>query len=218
MVIGSVVCPRDHVRDVSRAVRALKAKFNYAENFEIKWTKVSPAGAEFYRALLDLFFADDKLSFRGLVIPNKQILRHRDFGQSHDDWYYKMFYLLFRPILRIGEGRSYRAYLDIKDTRGGPKVENLRRYLCAHLGDSDGSTLKNIQIVRSHEIACMQITDLLIGALGYVHRGLATNAGKLAVIESVQANTKLTLKYSTAPGRRKFDIFVWEANAGDISE
>jgi len=109
-----------------------------------------------------------------------------------------------------------RTFIDIKDTKGGPKVRRLHDYLCRHLNDPEAQKLQPMQLVHSKEIACMQLADLLIGALSYVHRGLSANAGKMAVVEAVSAKSGLTLKYSTAPGRSKFDVFVWEANAGDL--
>ncbi len=214
MVLGALACPQDHARSVSLALRALKRAHGLSDDFEIKWTKVSPAKASFYRAVIELVFADPKLSFRGLVVPNKEALRHADFGQSHDEWYYKMYFLLLRPMLRR-EG-VVRTFIDIKDTKGGPKVRRLHDYLCRHLNDPEAQKLQPMQLVHSKEIACMQLADLLIGALSYVHRGLSANAGKMAVVEAVSAKSGLTLKYSTAPGRSKFDVFVWEANAGDL--
>jgi hypothetical protein len=76
------------------------------------------AKAVFYLALIDLSLANDRLRFRGLVVPDKSRLDHARFDQSHDDWYYKMYLRCCarssaRPI-------AIASYLDVKDTRGGP--------------------------------------------------------------------------------------------------
>jgi hypothetical protein len=215
MVLGAVICPSEQVRETSLAIRALKRKYGLADGFEIKWTKISPAKSEFYRALVDWFFTQSHLSFRGLVVPNKGVLRHADFSQTHDDWYYKMYYILLRPILR--RHGDCRGFLDIKDTKGSTKVKLLHEYLCRHLGDIEARKFSSIQLVHSDEIACLQLADLLIGALGYVHRDLSSNAGKVVLVDAIRRGSGLTLKYSTAPGRKKFDVFVWEANAGDVA-
>ena len=216
MVLGALTCPEQHARAVSLAVRALKREHGLADDFEIKWTKVSPAQSGFYQAVVDLFFADEMLGFRGLIVPNKEILRHAEFQQTHDDWYYKMYYLLLRPVLK--KNGSFRAYLDIKDTKGGAKVRTLHSYLQSHLHDHEAKILRTIQLVHSCETVGLQLADLLIGALRYVHRGLGANAGKSALVELIRRRSKLTLKYSTAPGRKKCDLFVWEANVGDMGE
>jgi len=213
MVLGALACPADMVRQTALAIRELKRKHNLPDSFEVKWNKVSPGGADFYLDVIDLFFESDGLSFRGLVVPNKAVLRHDEFGQTHDHWYYKMYYLLLRPVLKVELGN--RVFLDIKDTCGGPKVRKLESFLRSHLHDDKNERLLGIQLTDSKQSSLIQIADLLIGALAYVHRDLNGNAGKMAIIKRVQHHTGLTLKWSTAPGRRKFDVFVWEANLGD---
>lgn len=98
MAWGAVSCPAGEARVVAEAVRALKADHGLASDFEAKWTKVSPAKATFYLALIDLFLADERLRFRGLLVPDKTKLDHERFDQSHDDWYYKMYFTMLRPI------------------------------------------------------------------------------------------------------------------------
>jgi hypothetical protein len=58
----------------------------------------------------------------------------------------------------------------------------------------------------------------LIGALSYLHRQLQTSPAKLALIERIKQRSELTLKWSTAPGRKKYDLFIWEANQGDAGQ
>lgn len=207
MVLGAVICPQENARQISLEIRALKKKHNLERSFEAKWGKVSPSKKGFYLELVDLFFRTETLSFRGLIVPDKTILRHSEFNQSHDDWYYKMYYYLLRQPLKQGQG--HRAFLDIKDTKGGKRVQALRDYLRNYYHDSLGNLLTGIQIVVSEEVALMQIADILIGALSYLNRGLSGNAGKEAVIARIREHAHLTLYNSTAPGRPKFDLFVW---------
>ena len=54
-------------------------------------------------------------------VASKEGLRHDDFDQSHDSWYYKMYYLLLRRLLAEREN-EYRVFLDIKDTNSAEKV------------------------------------------------------------------------------------------------
>lgn len=112
MAWGAVYCPADAIRAVTEAVRTLKAAHGLAPAFEAKWTKVSPAKQDFYLALIDLFLADERLRFRGLVVPDKSLLDHASFDQSHDDWYYKMYFIMLRPIFCAPH--RYRIYLDMK--------------------------------------------------------------------------------------------------------
>jgi hypothetical protein len=60
-------------------VRALKTQHGLAPNFETKWSKVLHRRAAFYLALVDLFLANERLRFRGLVVPDKGLLEHARF-------------------------------------------------------------------------------------------------------------------------------------------
>jgi hypothetical protein len=215
MVLGALSSPASAAREIALKVREIKRKHHLADATEIKWGKVSPGQLPFYLDLADLFFADDRLAFRGLVVPNKSLLRHNDFGQTHDSWYYKMYFLLLRPMLR--QEASFRIYLDIKDTRGEQKVRKLRTYLRNAIHDSPGELLQDIQQVHSRQVTGIQLADLLLGALGYVHRGLQTSPAKLSLVERIKTSSQLSLKWSTAPGRNKFDMFIWEASQEDAN-
>lgn len=101
MVLGAIWCSVDKTREIAIRLREIKQKHKLASNFEIKWTKVSPAKLAFYLDIIDYFFDDDDLHFRGLVIPDKSKLNHGAFpGQNHDDWYYKMYFDMLKVIFR----------------------------------------------------------------------------------------------------------------------
>jgi hypothetical protein len=210
MAWGAVSCPAENVRAIAEAIRALKAAHGLKPDFEAKWAKVSPAKAAFYLALIDLFLADDRLRFRGLVVPDKARLDHGRFDQSHDDWYYKMYFTMLRPIFTAPH--RYRIYLDVKDTRGGPKTRKLHEVLANSLHDFDRQTVERVQQVRSHESELLQITDLLIGALTYANRGLATSPAKAAIIARLRASLgQQALVRTSTFAATKFNILVWRA-------
>ena len=92
--------------------------------------------------VLDYFFDMSDLHFRALVVPNKQELRHAEFRQTHDQFYYKMYFDLLKTILSPQE--FYNIYIDIKDTQGIAKVDRLREYLCNNVYDYDKQMVKRI--------------------------------------------------------------------------
>ena len=132
MVLGAVWCPASHRAMLARKIKAIKKTHGMAPGFEIKWVKASPAKLDFYRAVLDLFFDEALLHFRALVVPEKQLLDHDRFAQSHDEFYYKMWYLLLNPMLdpTLRPDHHYRIFLDIKDTQGQTKITKLHKVLC----------------------------------------------------------------------------------------
>jgi hypothetical protein len=203
-----VTCPEGDVRDIAEAIRALKADHGIKPAFEAKWTKVSPAKTAFYLALIDFFLADDRLRFRALVVPDKARLDHDRFDQSHDEWYYKMYFTMLRPLFTAPH--RYRIYLDVKDTRGGPKTRKLHDVLANSLLDFERETVERVQQIRSHESELLQITDLLIGALTYANRGLTTSPAKVALIERLRARLgQQVLSRTSTFAATKFNILVW---------
>lgn len=213
MVLGAVWCPVEKVQGISTRLREIKERNGLPPHLEIKWTKVSPAKQQFYLDVLDYFFDDDDLHFRALVIPDKSKLRHGDFSQTHDDWYYKMYFSMLKIFLEPES--SYRIYLDIKDTRSEKKIRNLHSFLCNHVQDYERRIVERLQSVRSHEVSIMQLTDLLIGAVNYANRGLQTSPAKLAFIQRIRERSHYNLTRSTLPRESKFNIFIWKAREGE---
>lgn len=210
MVWGAVSCERRYVPDLSERIRAIKAEYGFKSDFEAKWTKVSPAKADFYLALTDFFLADDRLRFRGLVVPDKRQLDHERFDQSHNDWYYKMYVTMLRPVFIAPQ--RYRIYLDVKDARGGPKTRELHDVLANSLYDFSRECIERVQQMRSHESELLPIADLLIGALAYASRGLAGNRAKTAIVSRLRQRLGAQALTCTSPfASVKFNILVWHA-------
>ncbi|MDC6118731.1 DUF3800 domain-containing protein [Serratia rubidaea] len=209
MVLGAVWCPIAVTKKIARDVRAIKAKHGLHQGFEIKWTKVSYSKIDFYLELVDYFFSNPALRFRSVIVPNKENLDHERFAQDHNTFYYKMFFIVLKNIIQ--SNANYRIYIDIKDTLGIEKIEKLKKILHNSNYDFDQTAIERIQHVRSHELEHLQLTDLFIGALGYVHRGLEGNKGKLHIIERIRQHTGRDLIRSTLPAEGKFNIFVWGA-------
>ena len=209
MVLGAIVCPAAARRSLTEAIWAIKLRHGITKRCEAKWTSVSPSKGAFYLELVDFFFDHPEIRFRGIVVPDKKRLDHTKYSQTHDDFYYKMYYRLVTAIFE--KGNCYHIYLDIKDTRGYQKTQRLHDVLCKAHVDYDREMIENIQQVRSHEVELMQLTDIFIGALGYQFRGLNTSSTKLALIERIKIRSGFTLTRSTLLNERKFNLFVSEA-------
>ena len=208
MVLGALTCPTEKARGVADEMREIRTSHGVSIEMEVKWTKVSPAKVSLYLALIDYFFDTPELAFRAVVVPNKEILDHERFGgQTHDDWFYKMYYRLIRNLITPPD--EHYVYLDIKDTRSQEKERMLHQSLANSVYDFDKAIVRRIQSVQSHEVQQVQLADLLIGAVSYAHRGLRTNAAKVALVERVRERTGRTLLTSTLPSEKKVNVFVW---------
>lgn len=207
MVLGAVWCPTEKTKEISVQIREIKVLNGLSRNFEIKWTKVSPAKLDFYLQIINYFFDNKDLHFRALIIPDKSILRHEEFNQDHDTWYYKMYFNLLKVIFSPED--RYRIYLDIKDTWGGYKIRKLHEVLCNSLYDFSQEIVERVQIVRSNELEVLQLTDLLIGAIAAANRGSTRSEAKLRIIGEMQKRSGYQLTKTTLYREMKVNLFRW---------
>ncbi|MBW2557417.1 MAG: DUF3800 domain-containing protein [Deltaproteobacteria bacterium] len=212
MVLGALWCFKKKAHAHNQAIAKLKAKHHLSPFFEIKWTKVSAGKLNFYRELIDYFSDKPALGFRAWVISDKSVLNHPEFKQTHDDWYYKMYFYLLRNL--ISRGREHHIYLDIKDTRSRKKLSKLHDVLSNANYDFAKEIITKIQHVHSHDIGLMQLADLLIGAVSYHERGLTGNAAKENIVRLIKQRTGLSLKKNTLPSEKKFNLCIWHPNSG----
>lgn len=207
MVLGAVIGSVESTMEIAEAIREQKRRHGLAHDFEAKWTKVSPARVDFYLSLVDLFFETD-LRFRALVVPDKSMLDHAAHGQDHDTFYYKMYYEMLKVI--FAADASYRVYIDMKDTRSAAKERKLHDVLCNSLGDFDHERIQRLQSVRSHEVAQVQMADLLIGAVSYANRFLMGSAAKVAIVERLKQRSGYSLVANTPLKAQKVNILRWQ--------
>ncbi|MFC2170504.1 DUF3800 domain-containing protein [Calditrichota bacterium] len=211
MVLGAIICLKELSRSKNERIRKIKTKHGLNRNFEIKWTKVSPSKIEFYEELIDYFFDDQDLEFRGLIVPDKTLLHHEKFDQTHDDWYYKMYFDMLKVIFYPKS--SYRIFLDIKDTRSALKTKKLHEVLCNANYDFSRNLIKNVQTVHSHEIELLQLADLMIGAISAVNRSVTASNAKKELIEQIKRRSGYKLTQSTFLREKKLNLFRWHAQS-----
>jgi hypothetical protein len=219
MAIGAVYCPASKKKEVFKRIADIKKEhklipshINENENrgiYEIKWNKVSKSKIAFFKDIIDYFFDDDDLSFRVLVVPDKSKLNHDFFKQDHNTFYYKMYFSMLKTILN--PEYSHNIYIDIKDTQSREKVHKLEQILRTDKYDYSKEIIKKVQQVKSHEVELLQLTDLLIGAISYVHRGLDTSLVKNDLIQYIRNRSKYSLLKSTLIKEKKMNIFIWES-------
>ena len=210
MILGAMYCQEERKKQIYDEIRAIKTKHNISSFFEIKWTKVSESKIDFYLELLDYFWNNQDLLYRGLVASGKQSLDHDKYnGGDYDLWYYKMYYRMLDQVK--SPNKKYHIMVDIKDTRGGKRVAKLREVLCNNIYDFKKEVIDQIGQINSKESEILQLADLINGALAFYHRGLAdnvdSNQGKVKFVRALQRH--VDLDNNTRYGERKFNLFIW---------
>ena len=210
MVLGAVYCNQLYVKRHFEAIREIKKKHDLSPYSEIKWTKVSPSKKNFYIDIIRYFFSQETLNFRGYV-ADKTHLKHGAFSQSHDEWYYKIYFRMLEVLVTNVEYK-YNIYLDIKDTCSAYRLKKLKDVLSMSIHDFDNNTINRLQAVRSHEVELVQLADLIIGAISYKSRKLNGNKAKNEIIKEIEKLSGKNLLLSTPKEEEKLNIFHWGGN------
>ena len=121
MVLGGVWCPKEKRHQINGRIKEIKIRNNVPVQAELKWTKVSPSKIQVYIDLMEYFFDETDLHFRGLLIPDKKKLNHQMFNQTHDEWYYKMYFSMLKAMLVPTD--TYNIFIDIKDTHSAERAK-----------------------------------------------------------------------------------------------
>lgn len=211
MSLGAVWCPKQKVREVNHRLVEIKQRHGIKKDAEVKWTKISPCNEPLYMDIIDYFFDDDDLHFRGLIVPDKGVLRHEDFGQTHDEWYYKMYFTMLKTIFE--RTAHYYVYIDVKDTRSGRNAAKLADVCANDAYDFNHDIVRRVQPIRSEEVQIMQLVDVLTGAIAYRHNHKTAEDGfsmtKVNVINRIVVRSGVSLVKSTLLTERKMNILVW---------
>lgn len=209
MVLGGISCQFSKKDEIFNCIKSIKKEGNMSNLAEMKWTKVANGKLDIYKNLINYFFDCDELSFRAIIIDKEQ-LNHEQYNQTHNDFYYKSYWQMLEWF--IDPQNKYHIYLDLKDTKGSQKIKKLQTILCNSKHDFDRKVIEKTQEIRSHEIAILQLVDLLIGAISYANRypngGLSK--AKNEIVKLIQDRSKNSLQLSTSLGARKFNLFCWE--------
>ncbi|MBP1617563.1 MAG: hypothetical protein H6Q14_1390 [Bacteroidetes bacterium] len=212
MTLGAIWCPYNKKDAIFKKLREIKIEHGLSSSFELKWNKVSMAKIDYYEAVLDYFFDNNDLHFRVLVVPDKSVLNHEIYSQTHNKFYYKMYFDMLKTI--FSPHCAYNIYIDIKDTIGAKRVEKLHEVLCNSQYDFSHDVIRKVQQVRSDEVELITLADFFTGAISYLYRGLNSSKAKLKLIQKIRERSGYSLDRSTLYKEDKFNLFRWRAGNG----
>jgi hypothetical protein len=205
MVLGGIWCERQFRREISRMIEDMKKASDFAG--ELKWTKVTPQKITLFKNIIQLFFTNNNLSFRCIVV-DKTVLKHELYNPKggHEEFYYKMYYYMLNK--KICPPNTYRIFLDYKGKDNAKKVAELQDIIGHTYYDFANQIVILMQSVISNQHPILQLTDVLIGAVGYIWNDLKTSDAKLEICELIRKMSGMTtLKMTTSYSENKFEIF-----------
>ena len=207
MLLGLVSCPAENVRSYHLELRNLARSHDLTDNYEIKWTHIRPGKLAFYEAVVDWFFFKPDLIFRCLLLRDKHTVFERLPEDNQDLAYYRLYAHLLRSAFE--PEKTYRTFIDQKDTRGGAKIREVREWLRRDQDDADGKAVQNIQQIQSHESRLMQLADLFLGAVGAAHSENSLTESKKAVVTRLAEQVGSPIAWDTETLSDRFKIATY---------
>lgn len=202
MILGAVLCLSEEENHINNLIKGIKKKYHLNSNVELKWIKVSKSKIDMYKEIVDIIKNNN--IFIRVLLADKRNLNHKLYNQTHDEWYYKMYYSLL-TYFGVLFNTNYKVFIDIKDTHSNEKAKKLSTIL----GNTHSSSYQ-ISPVKSNEKQLIQVIDLIIGAVGYKFQGTKTNEAKLELISYIEQELSINLIEPTAFRTNKINIFVWD--------
>jgi len=121
-LLGSLWLPADLRQTIKKEITEDRAAHSVWG--ELKWTKVTSAKVDFYKALTDIFFRYESISFRAIAIKTEKIDLQRHHNNDPELGYYKFYYQLL--VHRLASGGNYAVFLDHRKNRLPTRLRSLK--------------------------------------------------------------------------------------------
>ncbi len=171
---------------------------------EFKWTKVSSRRLPFYLDLVNLFFNEDALKFRTIVLRNDELDTVKFHERDAELMFYKFYYQLIKHWLE--DGNSYRVFVDLKTSRKRDRLQTLHN--CLKFSNL-AAHVEFVQALPSSEVGFLQLADLLLGAVGARFNNDTESPAKCEVLALIEEHLKRPLDRPTSRYYMKFNVFRW---------
>lgn len=199
-VIGSLWMPADYRRTLKRDIAELRAEHGVWGEF--KWNKVSPSKLAFYQDVVGYFFSREELRFRAIVVDSARLDLARFHASDAELGFYKFYYQLLTHW--VAPNAAYSVFCDDKVNREPKRLPVLKRVL---QNANRSAQIVVLQAVDSHQVAAVQLCDVLIGATQWRANGSpGSSMAKATVVNDIESRTGRRIA-PTYQSERKFNIF-----------
>ena len=208
LVIGSLWLPTEKREALKGAIHQLRNAHKVGGEF--KWGKVSPSRADFYLALVDLFFGQgDWLRFRCISVNRDRVNLMEYHEGDQELGFYKFYYQVLHHW--ISAGSAYRIFCDHKRNRDRTRLHVLQR--CLAYKNLDAEVI-SVQAVKSEESVILQMTDFLTSAAASrLNDMVGSGTAKADIVLELERRLGHHIR-ATWPGERKFNVFEIQPGAG----
>jgi len=154
---------------------------------EFKWEEVSHGKMNVYKEFVDVFFNHGVAEFRCLVVDTHKIDKAYHKGDRETAFYEFYFQALSRN-LRLED--EYLVFTDNRQNRQSNRLTDLKSKTNYHwlLKGATTSLVRNVEPRDSKAEDLLQITDVLLGAVGYDIEERAESPAKVEIVRHIAAS------------------------------
>lgn len=203
MAIGGLWVPRDDKQQLTTELRNVFRKNGLGG--EVKWSKVSAAKLDAYKAVVDFFFERTELTFRTIVVEHSKIDATTYHGGDRELGFYKFYYEML--VKWLVSGNEYLVLLDFKMNKGAERYATLRTFLERKLRGQ--AWISDLTVIDSAQSPLAQLADLLTGAVAATwcgHRAGSPKEKLAAYVAERDGRSSLRVA-NGGPGLCKLNIF-----------
>lgn len=220
LILGGIAVEAKELDAVTS--KLIDERYWYDTFGEVKWTKVSNAKLNFYKAFVDVFFELSKrdiLHFHSLYVDTSTFNHHRWNQGSAEIGFNKLIYqlLLHRFGRRYGDNYKIYVFLDERTTKKSPEaIKPMLNSALSRDWNIKSQPFRRITFQNSKKSEILQLNDLLIGAIGFRKHGHHHKPGSsIAKIELAEyiARKSVTLQHPirvNSPNAVKFSLWQFE--------
>jgi len=220
MVLGGIIIPEKSLSVFNSTMNRYRKETNI--NAELKWTKVSKGKLNEYKSFVDYFFAlnnTDTIHFRSLIVDTHKLDHGTYSGGNRELGFYKFYYQLllhcFGKEYCKGSHDKFMVFLDHRSSMKKFPLTDLRKILNNGLRSKysiDFSPFVSVQPKDSKHTEMIQLTDIILGAVGYRRNGFnllaEPNSGKNQLSKYILDKSGFgSFERDTPRGQQRFTIW-----------
>ena len=187
MLYGLLFIPRERAEQILRdECDRLRERHCWGTG-EFKWEKVSLGKLHVYKEFVDIFFDNLDAEFRCLVVDKSKI----DYQTYHDNDRETAFYeFYFQALSRnLDSANQYLVFTDSRQNRQSNRLTDLKAKTNYHwlLKGAQENIVRNVEPRISKTESLLQITDVLLGAIGYDIEERMESPAKVEMVRHIAA-------------------------------
>lgn len=211
MLLGGLWIPQQEEGNFEDLCTQFRKSEEHLLNAEFKWYKAGSKNfLPLYKQFVDIFFQCPKVRFNCIVIDKHKLDISRFHQGDQELAFYKFYFFLLSRNMNP-QLSKYLVYLDRRPDKKKGRLEDLLRKLNEHFSynGAEDNVVLAVEPRDSKASNAIQMTDVLLGAIGYHREGYRTSLYKLELMKHIATKKSLIDQKIRSS---KFNIWTWQSS------